>query len=141
MDKLSVYIDSNVLVDWIIKRKPFYDDAILIIALIESAKISGVVSALGVANAYFIIQKYADKTLADKFTRECLKHFHFIDNNKEALIQAIQFPYKDFEDDIHFYSVIDAKISAILTRNKKDFPKQDMVRIFSPAELLVELGY
>lgn len=137
----KIYFDCNILIDWNLARQPFNKQAEMLIKLVKQGEILGFVSPLGLANAHYTVKKAKDKALANEFIKDCQKLFQFIDNPATALSQAIAKPYKDFEDDIHFYSALDNQLNAIVTRNKKDFAETDKLQIFTPDELLYELGY
>lgn len=51
------------------------------------------------------------------------------------IIQALNNSYKDFEDDIQYYSAIINNLDAIITRNSKDFPPHNF-SILTPSELI-----
>jgi hypothetical protein len=46
--------------------------------------------------------------------------------------------YLDFEDDIQYYSAVVNNLDAILTRNPKDFPLQNLP-ILTPAQLIKQI--
>ncbi len=137
----KIYIDCNVLLDWILNRKPFDVSAKLLVELISRQQIIGYVSPLAIANVHYFVRKKFGKEFALDFAKQCQKLFKFCDNSGHALNQAIDNYYKDFEDDIHFYSAIHSGIDTLVTRNPKDFPKLDSLSIVTPDELLYSLGY
>ena len=53
----KVYIDCNILIDWLLDREPFSYYATKIIGLTENNEIESYVSALTLANTYYIISK------------------------------------------------------------------------------------
>lgn len=137
----KVYIDCNILLDWVLQRREFVDEASLLIALVAKKQLIGVVSPLTIANVYYMVQKAHDKDYALGFVKQCETLFTFCDNTGQALHCAINRFYRDFEDDIHYHSVIDSGIDTIVTRNPKDFPSDDKVAILTPNEMLTRLGY
>ena len=135
----DVYIDCNIILDWIIDRQSFSLYATELIDLIEKRKIKGFVSPLVLANCFYIIQKEKGRDIAKHFLHDCLKLFTFIDNTKTDLEQAIKNGFKDFEDDMHYYSAINNHLNIIITRNKKDF-KSEKIKLFTAEEFLLEFG-
>jgi predicted nucleic acid-binding protein len=82
MDK--VYIDCNILIDWITDRQPYSIYANRLLTLIEKKKIKGVVSPLTLSNTYYIIRKQINKKLANEFLNEkkTFRYFrHYKTNN------------------------------------------------------------
>lgn len=137
----KIYFDCNVIIDWATEREPFSANATALFNLVRANSIAGYVSPLVIANAFYAIRKAKGKDYATQFLKVCQNTFHYIDNPANALAQAIDKPYKDFEDDIHFYSAIDKNMDILVTRNKKDFPQNKSIQILTPDELLYELGY
>ena len=54
---MKVFLDTNVLVDYLNKREPFFEDAASIIGICLSGQAKGVLSALSVVNAAYIMRK------------------------------------------------------------------------------------
>lgn len=139
--KPQVYLDSNILIDWFDERGEFAVQATLIIDMVETGEIIGCVSPLAIANAHYMIRKSKGKAGTRNFLEKIQQILTFIDNSAHALTQAIDEPYKDFEDDLHFYSALENGITTFVTRNPKDFPTDKAIQILTPDELLYELGY
>ncbi len=137
----KIYLDCNILLDFVLERKPFVKNASLILNLIAQKQCIGVVSPLTIANVYYMARKEKGKKYALEFAKQCQQIFEFCDNSGIALNQAIENYYKDFEDDIHLYSAIHSGIDTLVTRNPKDFLKLDNISIVTPDELLYSLGY
>lgn len=117
----SVYIDCNILIDWLLDREPFSTFSAKIIELTETKKIKGYVSPLTLANTYYIIQKELNKRIADEFIKDSIKIFEITNITKKNVASAINNKYKDFEDHLHTSIVEENRLSYIITRNKKDF--------------------
>lgn len=49
--------------------------------------------------------------------------------------EALNHHYKDFEDDVQFFTAVLNNLDAIVTRNSKDFPARS-VSIMTPEQLL-----
>ena len=94
-------------------------------------------SPLTLANAYYIVQKHNNKKLADEFLKDCLTLFNIIDITGSTTIKAIKERYKDFEDDLHYYTALKSNLDYIITRNKKDFPVQNL-KIATAEEYIIE---
>ena len=64
---MKVFLDTNVLVDYLNKREPFFEDAASIIGICLSGQAKGVLSALSVVNAAYIMRKaYTKDSLMSK---------------------------------------------------------------------------
>ena len=54
---MKVFLDTNVLVDYLNKREPFFADAAQVIDICGKNDICGIVSSLSVINAAYIMRK------------------------------------------------------------------------------------
>jgi predicted nucleic acid-binding protein len=124
---IKAYIDCNILIDWLLEREPFSYYATKIIELAENKEIEAYVSALTLANTYYIISKELNRKVADEFLKDSLKLFQFIDITKNTIKEAIQKKNKDFEDDLHYHAAVVNKLDYLITRNKKDFKKTNII--------------
>lgn len=121
MDKLL--IDCNILIDWLTDRQPFSIYASELLAKIEENSFIGYVSPLTLSNTYYILKKQTSKKIANEFLKDSKKLFTILDITKEITIKAINNKFKDFEDDLHYYTALEYNLDCSITRNKSDFPK------------------
>ncbi len=133
MDRL--FIDCNILIDWLTDRQPFAIHASKLLALIERRHVTGCVSPLTLSNTYYILRKQTGKSIATNFLRDAGSLFEIVDITRTITLDAIENRYKDFEDDLHFFTAINNKIDYIITRNKADF-KKDEIRVLTAEEYL-----
>ena len=54
---MNVFLDTNVIIDFMGKREGFFDDAAVIFAMIEDKRITGSASALTIVNCAYILKK------------------------------------------------------------------------------------
>jgi predicted nucleic acid-binding protein len=135
----KVYIDCNILIDWLLDREPFSYFATKIIELIENNEIESYVSALTLANTYYIISKELNRKVADEFLKDSLKLFQFVDITKEMTKKAIEKKSKDFEGDLRYHAAVDNKLDYLITRNGKDFIKANITVIGSEEFIRAEI--
>jgi predicted nucleic acid-binding protein len=132
---IKIYIDCNILIDWLLEREPYSYYAAQVIQLTEERKIQSFVSALTLSNTYYLIKKELNKRIADEFIKDSLTLFHFSDMSENIIKQTIKNRYKDFEDDLHYFSAMKCSIDYFITRNKKDF-RNDKVNIIDAEEFI-----
>ena len=133
MDKL--YIDCNIILDWLTNREPFCLFAEKLIARIEKKQVEGYISPLTLANTYYLFQKNTDKNTANAFLDDCRKIFIIIDITREITYSAINNKFRDFEDDLHYFTAVENKLDFIITRNEDDFIK-NKIEILNAEEYL-----
>lgn len=137
MDK--VFIDTDVILDFLLNREPFSLDAARIFSLSERRKINACTTGLVVANAYYILRKLSTHA---KVTEKLLLLTNFIDIiplPKTAVLTALQSDFNDFEDAIQNFSAMESKLTVIITRNVKDYKHSELV-IMSPDTYLTSIS-
>lgn len=132
---MRIFIDTNILIDFLSIRDKFYEDAKKIFTLGLLRKHELVISSLSIANAMYVAHKYG----YENFKEGLQGLFAFLsvadykgDYVKEALILG----WKDYEDSTQFLSAIGTDCNCIVTRNKGDFEKSSLP-VYSPKEFLV----
>ena len=128
---MKLFLDTNVLIDFILERQPFYQAAAMIISYAVEDKIQICASFLSFVTTNFIcierckmpIEIFRNKI---NFLRE------FIDItsvDKTDIYNSYDSLWKDFEDGVQYYSAKRANVDYIVTRNTKDFEKNDIKAI------------
>lgn len=135
---MTVFIDTNVLLDVLAKREPFYADAARIWALAEQGRIAACISAISFNNVYYIIRRAAGKAKAEEALVALRTVFSPIELTVQVLHQAMDARMDDFEDAIQLYSAVRAEAVCLVSRNPGDFP-MDATPIVSPAEFLATM--
>jgi len=135
----KVFIDCNIIIDWIFDRLPFSVYASVLISLIEKKEINAYISPIVLANTYYIIKKEKSKKVAEAFLQDCNKIFNILDITGTVTSEAINNRYRDFEDDLHYFTALKNKMTYIITRDKNDY-KDDRIGIKTAEEYLIELG-
>ena len=54
---MKIFLDTNVLIDYLNKREPFFAEASQVMDLCVSKQVEGVLSSLSVINAAYIMRK------------------------------------------------------------------------------------
>ena len=135
---MKVLIDTNVILDYALIRHPFYDLADSIFALVETKQIEGFVVASTFSDLFYILRKPRGKEWTLNFLRSLANLCQIVPVNFVIIKEALNKPYKDFEDDIQYYAAVFQNIDAIVTRNPNDF-LADSIRILTPEQLLEKL--
>ena len=116
-----VFLDTNIVLDLLGFREPFYKYAAKIATLADQGKIKLFTSALSFATANYILSKFYSKDIAlDKLRK--LKVFTAISPIDEEIIEkGLNSSFKDFEDALQYFSALKMNCNFIITRNSKDF--------------------
>ena len=133
---MTAFIDTNVLLDVLARRKPFYAAASRIWTLAERGLTRAFVSAVSFNNVYYIVRKASGKAQADKALRLMRDIFEVVAVDTRVLHLAMDDRgVDDFEDAIQLHTAIQSRARHLVTRNATDFPS-GAVAVLSPDEFL-----
>jgi len=130
-----VFIDTNVILDVLLERKPFLQNAQRLWSMSESGQIEGVVSAVSFTNIYYVVRRLASREQADRAMRVLLTVFHVAAVDDGVLAHAVKSQISDFEDAVQDACAVRAGARCIVTRNERDFANASVAAI-SPEAFL-----
>jgi len=132
----DLFIDTDVIIDFLIDRKPHSREAAVIFTLIEQKKIKGYASSLTFSNLYYLLRKIESHNKV-KSKLESLSHIvRILKVDEQTIKDAISSDFPDFEDSIQYFSALDSKkIDVVITRNTKDYNKSD-IPVMTPGDYL-----
>jgi predicted nucleic acid-binding protein len=132
----DLFIDTDVIIDFLIDRKPHSREAAIIFTLIEQKKIKGYASSLTFSNLYYVLRKIESHNKV-KSKLESLSHIVGILKVEERTIkESLSSELPDFEDSIQYFSALHSKkIDLIITRNTKDY-KKSAIPVMTPGDYL-----
>ncbi len=133
---MRILVDTNVLLDSLLGRQPYYDEADAIIRLCAERKVQGYMAAHSIPNMFYILRK----DFSEDDRREVLLNLgrilivDGIDSSK--IIAALSDKsFSDFEDCLQSKCAESVNADYIVTRNVKDF-SNSKVRAVLPNEFL-----
>lgn len=131
-----VFLDTNVLLDFLADRKPFSLEAAKLFNYSFKKKISIYVAAVSYNNIYYILRQSCSHLQTIKILNELQEWAEVVDVSKEVIRKSLKSDFKDFEDAIQ-YNCAKAigKIDCIVTRDTKDF-KMSSLPVMTPRETL-----
>ena len=137
--KDNILIDSDVLLDFFLKREPFFIDSSKILNLCVNQKVNGYVSGLIIANTYYLLRKhFSHKDILSDF-KILLSFLDILIIDKNVISASIDSEFMDFEDALQNFSAENkGNINAIVTRNIKDYKKSNL-SILTPSMFLETL--
>jgi predicted nucleic acid-binding protein len=137
---VRVFVDTNVLLDTLAKRDPFYEDAARIWTLAEARRFEGIVSAVSLTNVYYIIRRQASKPVALTGLRAIVSSFSLAPCDQSVINAALAADFTDFEDAVQYHSARIARADCFVTRDAKHFPDRPL-EVMSPSEFLATSAF
>lgn len=136
---MVILIDTNVALDFLTMRQPFYVDARKIISLCASEKVQGVIAFHSLPNIFYILRKSHSDTDRRKMLRKLCMVLRVVGASHERVCSAIErddFP--DFEDCLQDECAKMVNADCLVTCNLKDF-KMAKTKVCSPDEFITLL--
>ncbi len=133
---MKVMIDTNVVLDVLLKREPFFPSSYEVMKRSALEEIEGYVSAMAATDIFYLLRRALKDGQAARVCLEKLARLvGFADALGEDVYAAMASDMDDFEDALVAAVAERCRMDCIVTRNAKDFRKSP-VRALSPEEFL-----
>lgn len=120
----KVLVDSNIIIDFLYMRKPFYSDSKKIIQLVEDKVVRGCVTTSILMDLHYIIcHRFSTKNEANKSCEAIIQIFDILNVEDNDIVDALIKNPVDFEDTVVEMCAKRNKCDYIITRNIKHFDK------------------
>jgi len=133
---MIVYFDTNVVVDILLKREPFFNDSFKALSAIASKFVNGIIGTSAITDIYYIINKeIKDKEKSLNSIFNILKILLLVETIPQDIFTAKVLNIPDFEDSVISAIANRNEADYIITRNVDDFIKSP-VQAISPSDFL-----
>ena len=131
-----ILIDTNVLLDYLLTREPFYEDAKKIVQICVEGRVKGCIAAHFISNMFFVLRK--DYNVGER--REVLLNLCSIFDvegiDKGKLLSGLRNEdFSDFEDCLQMECAKAYNAEYIITRNLADY-KTSEIKAVLPEDYL-----
>lgn len=136
----KLLIDTNIVIDLLAKREPFFKSAAQIFSLADKHKIKLTVSSLTFTNTNYVLSRMTSA----KDARSILRRFKILVrvlplNDKIIELALNDENFKDFEDGLQYYTAVENNQDMIITRDLKDF-KESKFPVMTANEYLTSIN-
>jgi predicted nucleic acid-binding protein len=131
----KVFIDTDVILDFMIAREPFALDAARILSLSENKEVLVCTSGLVFSNAYYVLRKLGSHNKVIEKLTQLSRIIEIIGLSKDAVMQALVLDFTDFEDALQHYAALAGGVKVIITKNTKDY-KNSHLAVLTPDQYL-----
>jgi len=132
---MKILFDTNVVLDLLLDRAPFAEEAAQLFAQVEQGRIIGALSATTITTIHYLAIKTLGNAQARLHVSHLLQLFEIAPVTRGVLEEAITLNFSDFEDAVLHEAGRHSDVQAIVTRDNTGFKKAKLL-IYSPAELL-----
>jgi predicted nucleic acid-binding protein len=137
-DKIQVLFDVNIILDVLQEREAFYDFSARLLALAETGRIQGWLAAHSVTTLFYLVAKDRSSDQARVTLTSLLQFLKVAPVDQSTIEQALNLPYRDFEDAVQMMSALQIRADYLLSRNVKDYQPAPL-EVIQPVELLAIL--
>ncbi|MGP1455366.1 MAG: type II toxin-antitoxin system VapC family toxin, partial [Treponema sp.] len=123
----TMLVDSDVILDVLEKREPFYAYSAQILTLGDEKKVKLVTTPLVFANIYYLLRKHLGIDKAKESVRRLRIIVDVIAINVQEVDLALNSEISDLEDALQYFAVVDSKIDCIITRNVRDYKNPTLI--------------
>ena len=133
---MKLLIDTNVVLDVLLRREPFSKTAAEVLNLTQRDDVQEYVSASAITDIYYI----ANKQMKDRdAVRDLLKRLLMVVSvaavSEREIQNALNLAWGDFEDSVQYSVALLNEMDGIVTRNPSDYQEANM-RIWLPEQAL-----
>jgi len=123
----KVFIDSDIILDLLAQRAPFFDDVAKIFTLTYKKKIEIYTTAVVLANVFYILRKIRGNEDAKNQLKNLRLLVRVLPINENIVDITLSSKFNDFEDGLQYFTAKESNIHTIITRNIKDYKEKGAV--------------
>ena len=137
---MRILFDTNVIMDFIVNRESFSDDAEKVIGLCLEKDLECSIAAHSIPNLFYILKRYLSLQERRDILIKICKMFSVVGIDSRKLESSLRNEgFTDFEDCLHFECALEFEADYILTRNTTDF-LHSTIPIIEPKALIEKLS-
>lgn len=118
----KLFVDTNIVIDLLAKREPFYLEAAVLFSLADKKQVSLATSSLTIVNTSYLLIKQLGSNSAKAILRKLRLILTVLPLDDKVIDLALNDEtFTDFEDALQYFSALENHQEVIITRNLKDF--------------------
>jgi predicted nucleic acid-binding protein len=135
---MNALIDTNVIVDVLAHREPFFKDSSLVLDHAERGDYVAWICATTVTTVFYLTRRHLGATATVEKLKDLTSICTVAPVNRAVIDSALDSNFSDFEDAVLHHSAVIAGADCIVTRNEADFRDSSLL-VYSPAQFLASL--
>lgn len=133
---MIVLIDTNIVLDILERRDPFYEASNNVLSLCASKKINGCIALHSVSNIFYILRKHYSAEDRRRLLLGILDFLQIANVDHDYVRNALERnDFSDFEDCLQDECALQNNADYIITRNIDDFANSNVPAV-TPADFL-----
>jgi predicted nucleic acid-binding protein len=127
----KVFIDTDVLMDFLSRREPFQESALKLVFRIDRHELEGITSAQSIGNLAYLVGRTNPDAKVRALLANLMKLISIVPVTGETILAAIGSSIPDLEDAIQCQCAYEFGAEAIITRNLRDY-RGSALPVFDP---------
>ena len=136
---IALLVDTNVLIDVILDRKPWADDATTLLDKVAKREARGYVAGHAVTTVYHLVERAKGRAVATTAISDLLDILTVVPLEGADFQRALSLGLRDYQDGVQAAPCLKVGARFLVTRNERDF-KGAPVTPRSSAEVLALLA-
>ena len=133
---MRLLIDTNVILDYLLSRGGFREQAKELFDLVKYGEHFEVLSSSAVTDIFYHLNKELRNSFqAQDQIRELMKIVSVLTVSEQDIRAALDMRWKDFEDAVQYAVALSNRVDAVISRNVKDFEGKE-IAVMTPGEFL-----
>ncbi len=132
---MNILIDTDVLIDLALARKPHDEPAARLLDALERRHASGFLAWHSASNFYHLVSPKRGKNATKAFLLDLAQFVEIAPTTTESLRQAGRLQFRDFEDAMQVAAAMACQADLIATRNHRDYVGAP-IRVAAPGDVL-----
>ncbi|MDD5676910.1 MAG: PIN domain-containing protein [Kiritimatiellae bacterium] len=132
---MRVLVDTNVVLDVLLARRPFVGASAEVFGLVEHSRIEGLLCATTLTTIDYLLTQAMPRPFARQALQKLMELFEIAAVNRSVLEGALKSKLEDFEDAVLDQAGRLAGAEVVVTRNQQDF-RHATLKVLGPEELL-----
>ena len=128
--------DACIVLDYLLDRSPFADDAEALILQVAEGRIDGLITVKSLMDIHYVLKhSLHDEKKTLQVIETLIDSFSLVDSAADDAVKALASETSDYEDALMIETAIACNADCIITRNVKDY-KKCSITVLTPASFL-----
>lgn len=133
--KEKVFVDTNVAIDLLAERIPYYEISLKLFSYAESGIVNISFSSLGFATIDYLLSKQIGRIKSKIVLKKFKRIVKILSVDERIIANALDSDFTDFEDAIQYEVAKENQQEIIISRNIRDFRKSN-IPVLTPEDYL-----
>ena len=137
--KVRLLIDTNIVLDIVLERDPWVEDATALLDAVAKGRADGYVGSHAVTTVHYVVERERSRAVAATAVSDLLQLLSVVPLGTADFQRALGLGLRDYEDAVQVAACLQIGADYLVTRNAKDY-KGAPVTARSAGEVLALLG-